>query len=90
MTLFDFAHAHPFIAVFFALLASGTVITVVAMFVTWRIARPVKYTAADRAALNEGAARLRQAARRFGEDGYPGTESKVVEAAEQLERMASR
>lgn len=85
MTIFDFAHANPGLAVFFALLAAGTVVTVVAMFVTWRIARPVKYSAADRAALNDGAARLRQAWH-INSGQFSGND----EAAERLERMAAR
>lgn len=88
MTLYDFANTHPFLAVFFALLAAGTVVTVVAMFVTWRIARPVKYTAADRGALTQASALLRFDSRGHatGTTGYDHR----VEAAEKLEGMAAR
>lgn len=89
MTLYDFAHAHPILAVFLALLAFTLPVTLLGLIMGRPRAAP-KYSAADRGALNEGAARLRQAARRFGEEGYSGTESKAVDVAEQLERMAAR
>lgn len=87
MTLFDFAHEHIVVAVFFALLAFALPVTLVGLIVGRPRAAP-KYSAGDRATLTQSAALLRFFARHY-EAGAIGSIDRV-EAAEKLERMAAR
>ncbi len=90
MTFWQFAGEHPALAVFFVVLAASVAVVLMGLFIAWRVSRPVKYTAADRAALNDGAARLRHAARLFNDRQCYGNEAECVKVAEKLEGMAAR
>ena len=83
MTFWQFAGEHPALAVFFVVLAASVAVVLGGLFIAWRVSRPVKYTAADRAALNETAMWLRVLCETNMLDGR-----KALSIAERLEGMA--
>jgi hypothetical protein len=88
MTFWAFAADHPVLALLFAGLAFSLPVTLVALFVSWRVSRPVKFTAEDRRALTSAAALLRCFARHYSTEQIGHIDR--LEAATKLERMASR
>ena len=90
MTFWQFAGEHPALAVFFVVLAASVAVVLAGLFIAWRVSRPVKYTAADRAALTAAAARLRHTALNYGADAHFDSRDATRDEASALERMAAR
>jgi hypothetical protein len=90
MTFWAFAADHPILALLFAGLAFSLPVTLAALFVSWRVSRPVRYSAEDRKALTSAAARLRYAAMKWAADGHYAARDSTRDEAEELERIASR
>ncbi len=88
MSFLDFAAAHPVLAVIFALLALCVVVAPVSIVCSYLRDRLPLFGPEDRGAMTQAAAFLRLNAQQYDHDDY--RRSKREEAAEKLERMASR
>jgi hypothetical protein len=85
VTFWAFAADHPLLALLFSGLAFSLPVTLAALFVSWRVSRPVRYSAEDRKALTSATTfvRLLCATNKLNE-------AEALEHAGRLERMAGR